>query len=634
MANQDDEVMDFRPEYLSDCYNGTKLDILKYCQYIQRLNDEESNEEESDNDDENNRDNPTTRRKRVRRFKRIPRSKIADDGTLKKFRPMDSLFYEKYLDSPDLESQIFQKEFRNRFRMPYTNFLELASELKQHEMFRQWTKKDCTGDPCSPLELLLLGSLRILGRNDTTDSLYEATNVSRETHRVFFHKFLNYGSTVLYDKYVVMPTTTELLIQNMKDYARLGFHGAVGSMDATHIASDRIFRGDANLHSGWKLDRPSRSYNITVNNKLKILYSTRGFPAKWNDKTIVRMDDFCISIKASNIGKDITFDLYYFDTNQRKIAKQKYHGVYVIVDNGYLSWSCTIPPYKDPIYVDQYAWSKWLESVRKDVERTFGILKIRFRIFRAPCTYHGTETLDQIWLTCCALHNMLIEVDGKDISDIDNDNDENGYDEIDNDNDENGYDENDYDNDDNNNDSGNSNDNSKYGDNNGDNNNVDNSGNGNDDNDDNNNDSGNGNDNNNNDDSNNIDDNYNVDNRYDENDNDNNNNDNSNNHDNNHDNSNNNNNEVDNNEIDPTIHEAIAIPDLDGIANIEKFEQILATDALNYADRTYDPAYPNGCGSAIPVSKLTMECFRNRLVKHYTICKMLDIVRWKEKENT
>ena len=44
----------------------------------------------------------------------------------------------------------------------------------------------------------------------------------------------------------------------MQAYARLGFHGAVGSMDATHIASDRIYQGDANLHKGYKLGRPSQ----------------------------------------------------------------------------------------------------------------------------------------------------------------------------------------------------------------------------------------------------------------------------------------------------------------------------------------------------------------------------------------
>ena len=52
--------------------------------------------------------------------------------------------------------------------------------------------------------------------------------------------------------------------------------------------------------------------------------------------------------------------------------------------------------------------------MRKDVESTFGILKGRFRILKSGVRLHKIETTDKIWLTCCALHNMLLEVDGLD----------------------------------------------------------------------------------------------------------------------------------------------------------------------------------------------------------------------------
>ena len=58
-------------------------------------------------------------------------------------------------------------------------------------------------------------------------------------------------------------------------------------------------------------------------------------------------------------------------------------------------------------------WSRWLESMRKDVECTFGILKGRFRILKVGIRLHGVQVVDDIWFTCCALHNMLLEVDGR-----------------------------------------------------------------------------------------------------------------------------------------------------------------------------------------------------------------------------
>ena len=50
--------------------------------------------------------------------------------------------------------------------------------------------------------------------------------------------------------------------------------------------------------------------------------------------------------------------------------------------------------------------------MRKDVECTFGILKGRWRILKAGVRLHGVNAADNVWLTCCALHNMLLEVDG------------------------------------------------------------------------------------------------------------------------------------------------------------------------------------------------------------------------------
>jgi hypothetical protein len=53
---------------------------------------------------------------------------------------------------------------------------------------------------------------------------------------------------------------------------------------------------------------------------------------------------------------------------------RQYSEVYVIVDYGYHRWPVTVPPYKDATSIDEIRWSKWVESMQKDVECTFGIL--------------------------------------------------------------------------------------------------------------------------------------------------------------------------------------------------------------------------------------------------------------------
>jgi DDE superfamily endonuclease len=50
--------------------------------------------------------------------------------------------------------------------------------------------------------------------------------------------------------------------------------------------------------------------------------------------------------------------------------------------------------------------------MRKDVECCVGILKGRFRILKTGIRLQLFTAVDNIWFTCCALHNYLLEVDG------------------------------------------------------------------------------------------------------------------------------------------------------------------------------------------------------------------------------
>lgn len=75
-------------------------------------------------------------------------------------------------------------------------------------------------------------------------------------------------------------------------------------------------------------------------------------------------------------------------------------------------WRTLIPPLKACGSVSEQAWSKRLESVRKDVECTFGILKGRFRILKVPIEYHSHDKIDNVFFSCCILHNMLHAIDG------------------------------------------------------------------------------------------------------------------------------------------------------------------------------------------------------------------------------
>ena len=151
---------------------------------------------------------------------------------------------------------------------------------------------------------------------------------------------------------------------------------------------------------------------MTVNHHRRILGTTRGHPGPWNDKTVVLFDTYIKAIKFGEILQDNIFTL--LEKRGCKIVEVKYQGVWLVVDNGYHDWSIPMPPFTNTNFRDEICWSDWMESMSKYVECEFGILKGRWRILKTVVCLHSTQAVDKVWLTCCAFHNMLLDIDGLD----------------------------------------------------------------------------------------------------------------------------------------------------------------------------------------------------------------------------
>lgn len=142
----------------------------------------------------------------------------------------------------------------------------------------------------------------------------------------------------------------------------------------------------------------------------KIIASTQGHPGTRNDKTIVKFDGFVTSINNGDLYGDVPYSLTAEDGKEISLK-----GLYLIVDGGYHKWRCLQCPMKHTSKFKDGLWSKWVKSVRKDVECVFGILKGRFRCFKLPTFYQNKSVIDNMFFTCCILQNILLNVDGYDI---------------------------------------------------------------------------------------------------------------------------------------------------------------------------------------------------------------------------
>jgi len=100
------------------------------------------------------------------------------------------------------------------------------------------------------------------------------------------------------------------------------------------------------------------------------------------------------------------------DANEERC---EHKDTYYVCDGGYHAWQELVAPYKNQIDGSWYSrWSANMESVRKDVECTFGIFKKRFLILKNPIQQHVPERIEGTFITCCAIHNWLHFHDGCD----------------------------------------------------------------------------------------------------------------------------------------------------------------------------------------------------------------------------
>jgi hypothetical protein len=264
---------------------------------------------------------------------------------------------------------------------------------------------DATGASAIPTELKVLAVLRILGRGTCLDGVDEASGISSATINKFFHRWTKKFREEMCGEHVRFPETAEEIKEVMQPYAAVGFPGAIGCTDVVHVWWDRCPASLVNLYTG-KEGYPTIAYEMTCAHNGKILYCTPGFYGSQNDKSIIRFDGLVSKLRAGS-HKNVSFQVYSADGSTKTIKDS-----YLLVDGGYHRWRHTISASRHNVDPDFVAWRKRLESVRKDIEDVFGILKGRFRILKLPILYQKKEYIDNVVHCCVALHNMLRDWDG------------------------------------------------------------------------------------------------------------------------------------------------------------------------------------------------------------------------------
>ena len=176
--------------------------------------------------------------------------------------------------------------------------------------------------------LQVMASLYILGRGTCFDTVTELSFIGEQTEGQIFHKFCHKFAVHMYDKWIKTPVREDLATV-MRQFAYVGFPGAVGSTDVTHVAWGCTPQSHARSYCGNE-GFPTIAFEATVDHMGRVLGVTKGFAGAQNDKTIVRFDRCVQRVREAEPYKSVRYKLRRTDGTQSEEV-----GAYLIVNGGY-----------------------------------------------------------------------------------------------------------------------------------------------------------------------------------------------------------------------------------------------------------------------------------------------------------
>lgn len=245
----------------------------------------------------------------------------------------------------------------------------------------------------------ILNALTNIGRGNCQDDILEMSFVKESSVGRIFKHFVHNFAAAVYNEVVYFPRGEELC-RIVQQYAVMGCPLACGSMDVTHVYLNKCPIELKVVCSG-KEKAPTLAFQCICNSNKEIMHCSNAFLGSFNDKTITANDSIPNAIKDGLLSE--VKCLMYDDNNVPRLVQ----GGYLIVDGGYNKEPWLIDPDPNSVNIKRKLWSEWMESVRKDIECTFGILKKRFRFFDNKIEYHSFTVIEDAFKSACIFHNLL-----------------------------------------------------------------------------------------------------------------------------------------------------------------------------------------------------------------------------------
>ena len=175
--------------------------------------------------------------------------------------------------------------------------------------------------------------------------------------------------------------------------------GMMGSLDMTKVHWKKC-------PSAWKGQFQGREkiasigLEAVVDTNLWFWHAAFGFPGTLNDINVWERS----SLYESMIdGRHEELDFEYM------VDGEVFDKLLYLVDGIYPPLTRFLSSESDPHTKLAYSYARDQEAFRKDVERGFGVLKLKFLSLLHPINLHHKDDIYYLVLACILMHNMMVE---------------------------------------------------------------------------------------------------------------------------------------------------------------------------------------------------------------------------------
>ncbi|XP_024008877.1 putative nuclease HARBI1 [Eutrema salsugineum] len=285
--------------------------------------------------------------------------------------------------------------FRRRFRMNKPLFMRIVDRLSQEVPYFQ-QRRNATGRLGLSALQKCTTAIRMMAYGCAADAVDEYLRLGESTAILCLENFTHGIIQLFGDEYLRRPTPEDL--QRLLDEGESrGFPGMIGSIDCMHWEWK-------NCHTAWKgqytrgSGKPTIVLEAVASHDLWIWHAFFGPPGTLNDINVLDRSPVFDDILHGRAPKV----RYSVNGHQYKLP-------YYLTDGIYPKWTTFIQSIRLPQEPKHRMFAKMQESVRKDVERAFGVLQARFAIIKNPALMWDKEKIGKIMRAAVILHNMIVE---------------------------------------------------------------------------------------------------------------------------------------------------------------------------------------------------------------------------------